>query len=96
MRPPLLLLDEAMSSLDNESVARMMEDIEAFQPDATWVVVAHRLHAIRAFDTILVFRDGRLVEKGSDPDLVARGGYYAQLVASEMGEESTEASVPEG
>jgi ATP-binding cassette subfamily B protein len=87
---PVLILDEATSSLDSESEAAIQEAIERLMVGRTTIVIAHRLSTVRAMDRILVFDRGRIVEQGGHADLLAReGGAYRRLFerqASQMGE----------
>ncbi len=77
---PILILDEATSSLDSESEAAIAAAAEGLMAGRTCIVIAHRLSTVRAMDRILVFRDGRIVEEGSHNALVGRaGGLYRDL-----------------
>ena len=77
--PAVLVLDEATSSLDNES-ERLIEDaMERLLEGRTTIIIAHRLSTVRRADRILVLDAGRIVEEGAHADLLARGGLYARL-----------------
>ena len=78
---PILVLDEATSSLDVETERLVQQATEALMSGRTTLVIAHRLSTIRDADRILVFQDGRVVEEGRHGELVARGGAYARLHA---------------
>ncbi len=78
---PILVLDEATSSLDTETERLVAQAAEALMAGRTTIVIAHRLSTIRGADRILVFQDGRVVEEGAHGELVARGGAYARLNA---------------
>ncbi|MFZ3007522.1 MAG: ABC transporter ATP-binding protein [Phenylobacterium sp.] len=78
---PILVLDEATSSLDVETERQVQAAMEELMVGRTTVVIAHRLSTIRGADRILVFEGGQLVEEGRHADLVARGGAYARLHA---------------
>ena len=78
---PILVLDEATSSLDVETERQVQAASEALMAGRTTIVIAHRLSTIRGADRILVFDDGRIVEEGAHGQLVAKGGAYARLNA---------------
>jgi putative ABC transport system ATP-binding protein len=78
---PILVLDEATSSLDVETERQVQAAMEELMVGRTTIVIAHRLSTIRGADRILVFEDGRIVEEGKHAELVQRGGAYARLHA---------------
>ena len=77
--PPILILDEATSSLDSESEKTVQDALERLMKDRTTIAIAHRLSTVRGADLIVVIEDGRIVEKGTHSELLARGGYYRKL-----------------
>ena len=78
---PILVLDEATSSLDVETERQVQAAVEALMAGRTTLVIAHRLSTIKGADRILVFQDGRVVEEGRHGELLAKGGAYARLNA---------------
>ncbi len=82
---PVLVLDEATSSLDVETEVLVQAASEELMAGRTTIVIAHRLSTIRGADRILVFQDGRVIEEGRHGDLVAKGGAYARLHAVTQG-----------
>lgn len=77
--PPLLILDEATSSVDTRTEVLVQQAMAALRADRTAFVIAHRLSTIRNADVILVMEDGKIVEQGSHTELLAKGGAYARL-----------------
>jgi ATP-binding cassette subfamily B protein len=82
---PVLVLDEATSSLDVETERDVQAATEDLMKGRTTIVIAHRLSTIRGADRILVFQDGRVIEEGRHGELVAKGGAYARLNAVAQG-----------
>ena len=81
---PILILDEAMSALDNESERRIQQALVELMRNRTTLVIAHRLTTIEHADEIIVMEDGRIVERGTHAELVAREGAYASLKRAEF------------
>ena len=79
-----MLLDEATSSMDSETEARVQRAMESLIRSRTCVVVAHRLSTIRHADRILLFQRGRILEQGSHDELLTQNGAYARLYAQQV------------
>ena len=82
--PPMLILDEATSSIDTRTEVKIQQAFDEMMQDRTSFVVAHRLSTIREADVILVMRDGHIVEQGKHDELLARNGFYAKLYHSQF------------
>ena len=79
--PPVLVLDEATSAVDNETEAAIQRSMERIIVGRTTLVIAHRLATVQRASKIVVMEQGRIVETGTHASLVAAGGLYAQLAA---------------
>ena len=82
--PPMLILDEATSSIDTRTEVRIQAAFARMMQGRTSFIVAHRLSTIREADVILVMKDGHIVEQGSHDELLAQGGFYAKLYNSQF------------
>ena len=83
-RPPMLILDEATSSIDTRTEMKIQDAFAELMKGRTTFIVAHRLSTIREADVILVMRDGRIIEQGSHESLLAQGGFYRHLYESQF------------
>ena len=82
--PPMLILDEATSSIDTRTELRIQQAFDSMMQGRTSFIVAHRLSTIREADVILVMRDGHIVEQGTHEALLAKNGFYARLYNSQF------------
>ena len=82
--PPMLILDEATSSIDTRTELMVQEAFEHLMKGRTSFIVAHRLSTIRNADEILVMKDGAIIEQGSHEELMAKGGFYQNLYNSQF------------
>ena len=82
--PPMLILDEATSSIDTRTEAHIQQAFDTMMQGRTSFVVAHRLSTIREADVILVMKDGHIIEQGRHEDLLAKNGFYANLYHSQF------------
>lgn len=82
--PPMLILDEATSSIDSRTEIRIQKTFEKMMQGRTCFVVAHRLSTIKNSDIILVMRDGKIVEQGTHDSLLEKNGFYAEIYNSQF------------
>lgn len=82
--PPILILDEATSSVDTRTEVRIQKAMDNLMKGRTSFIIAHRLSTIRDADMILVMKDGDIVEQGNHEELIAKGGFYAELYNSQF------------
>ena len=90
-RSRVVVLDEATASLDSASEAAVQQALAEALAGRTSIVIAHRLSTVRAADVILVVEDGRIAERGTHEQLLARGGRYAELYETQFGDEAVAA-----
>ena len=82
--PPMLILDEATSSIDTRTEIKIQEAFSRMMQGRTSFIVAHRLSTIQEADVILVMKDGHIIEQGNHESLLAKNGFYAKLYNSQF------------
>jgi ATP-binding cassette subfamily B multidrug efflux pump len=88
--PKILILDDSLSSVDTATEERILRRLENILRQRTTVLISHRVSTVQHADQIVVLHDGRIVERGSHSELLARGGYYADLYQKQLLEEELE------
>lgn len=83
-RPPMLILDEATSSIDTRTEVKIQNAFNKLMEGRTSFIVAHRLSTIQSADVILVMKDGHIIEQGNHEELLAKGGFYKNLYESQF------------
>jgi ATP-binding cassette subfamily B protein len=92
--PPILVLDEATSAIDNETEAAIQRSLDRLVQGRTSILIAHRLSTVRQAHCIHVMEAGRIAESGTHDELVAHGGLYAALWRLQTGERGAASATP--
>jgi ATP-binding cassette subfamily B protein len=79
MDPPVLILDDCLSSVDAQTEAEILHELRAILKEKTCLIISHRISAVREADEILVLDEGKIIERGNHDELVRDGGVYAEL-----------------
>jgi len=79
MDPPVLILDDCLSSVDAQTEAEILQGLRSILEEKTCLIISHRISAVKGADEILVLDEGRVIERGNHEELVHRGGFYAEL-----------------
>ena len=93
--PPVLILDEATSALDSRTEAEILDTLDEVSKARTTIVIAHRLSTVVGADEIVVLDAGRVAERGTHAQLLARDGLYAEMWARQQAEKDEEAVAAE-
>ena len=88
--PPVLIFDEATSSLDTQTESAVQDELERLSEGRTTITIAHRLSTVRDADQIVVLDGGAIVERGTHAELLEQGGLYFNLVSRDVAEELRE------
>jgi ATP-binding cassette subfamily B protein len=83
--PPIVILDDTTSSVDVETEHKIQKALAEFKRGRTTFIISHRISSVEKADVILILSDGRIVERGTHAELVARGGYYSQVYGHQTG-----------
>ncbi len=88
--PRILILDDSLSSVDTQTEERILTRLRGIMRGRTTILISHRTSTVQDADQIVVLRDGRIIERGTHDELLARGGYYADLYEKQLLEEELE------
>jgi ATP-binding cassette subfamily B protein len=83
-QPKILILDDALSAVDTYTEERILQRLREFMKGRTSIIISHRISTVKDADLIVVLQNGEIIERGTHDELLAQGGYYADLYQKQL------------